>query len=71
MIIIILSNILALSLLLNVILGALLYKAKKLQTAKKPDANAQEVLSELLQGPAVFRIECIDAGSIIQWRGKD
>lgn len=71
MIDLILANILVASLILNVTLGVLIYRHKNKPLNKAPDANAQEVLGQLMSGPAVFRIECIENGSIIQWRGQD
>jgi len=41
--------------------------------SKKPalDDTAQKLLSSILSGPAVVRIEVIDKGSIIQYRGPN
>lgn len=64
-----LSLTLVLSLVTNVILFlGLLYFYKK-SKEKKLDANAQEMMAELFAGPAVFKIEIIDRGSILQWKG--
>lgn len=67
MITMLLSTALGGSLLANAFLAYLLRKKPKQNP--QPDANAQEVLAELLAGPAVFRIEAIDRGSLIQWKG--
>lgn len=57
-------------------LGILLFKERQRNaelsaqlSAKQPDATAQELLSEILAGPAVVKIEVIDRGSLLQWKG--
>lgn len=64
----ILSFALGLSLTLNAAVIFFLVKLRKQIKQKQPDANAQEVLAELLSGPAVVRIEVIEKNSLIQWR---
>lgn len=68
MINIIIANILAISLIINIALGFSLYKLSKKLKQKKPDASAQEVLAEIMSGPAVLRIEVVDRDSLIQWK---
>lgn len=51
---------------LNVIL---LFKFSSLQTKPKLGKNAQALLSEILAGPTVVRIELIEKDSILQWKG--
>jgi len=46
------------------------YRLQKIMKTKQPDATAQHVLSELMAGPAVLRIEVIEKGSIMQWRSR-
>lgn len=48
----------------------LLEKIKKQYKSRSPDANAQEVLSQLMAGPVVIRIELIEKGSLVQWRNS-
>jgi len=57
------------SLILNIVLGYVTYRLQKKSKYKKPDANAQEVLAEILAGPTVVKIEVIERDSLIQWRG--
>lgn len=64
----ILPLVLGLSVVLNIILAFFLIRFKRNLPKKQPDANAQEVMAELMAGPAVFRIEIVDKGSILQWR---
>ncbi len=54
------------SVFINLALGFKLYQVT--HEKKKPDANAQEILSELFSGPVVLRIELIEKNSIMQWR---
>jgi hypothetical protein len=51
-------------------LGLVFYisNLKKQIKKPKPDLNAQEVLSELMAGPALIRVEVIERDSLIQWR---
>lgn len=68
MINIIIANILAISLIFNIVLGIFVYKLHKKSKQKKPDATAQEVLAEILAGPAIIKVEIVERDSIIQWR---
>lgn len=60
--------ILGISLFTNLALIFTVFNLRAKRRQAKPDASAQEVLSELMAGPAVFKIEVIDRNSLIQWR---
>lgn len=68
MINLVIGNILAVSLLSNAALCFYLYKLRKKLKQKKPDATAQEVLAEIMAGPAVLKIDVVERDSLIQWR---
>lgn len=70
MFIIPLSVSLSVSIAMNLIFLIYLSKLKNKIKARQPDANAQEVLSELMAGPVVMKIELIEKGSIVQWRAN-
>tara|TARA_R110000796_G_scaffold142352_1_gene258893 strand:+ start:1829 stop:2044 length:216 start_codon:yes stop_codon:yes gene_type:complete len=57
----------AFSFLLNVFLAYKLFRSKKEKALSK---SAQELLSEILSGPTVVRIEVIEKDSILQWKGR-
>lgn len=54
------------SLSVNAVLTYLIISRKKRKTL---DTTAQQVLSELMAGPAIIKVEVIDRGSLIQWKG--
>lgn len=56
-----------LSILLNVFL---IFHKIKSKPQKKLDLSAQELLSEILAGPAVVRIDVIEKDSILMWKGR-
>lgn len=60
--------VLGISLLTNLALVLTVVNLRTKRRNQKPDASAQEVLSELMAGPAVVKIEVIDRDSLIQWR---
>lgn len=60
--------VLAISLLTNLALILTVINLRAKRREPKPDASAQEVLAELMAGPAVFKIEVVDRNSLIQWR---
>lgn len=64
--------IIAICLVLSLVFNAYLYsQIKKKPENKTLDQNAQDLLAEILQGPAVVKIEVIDRGSLLQWRPRN
>ena len=70
MIVISLSIALGITLPLLIVLSYYCYYLRKMTKHKLPDATAQEVLSELMAGPIVMKMELIEKGSIVQWRNR-
>ncbi len=68
MINLIVANILAISLISNIVLSFFTYRLYKKSKQKKPDATAQEVLAEIMAGPAILKIEVVERDSLIEWR---
>lgn len=59
---------LALSVSINLALGYYCYLLKKRSKHKKLDQTAQELLAEIMSGPAVVKVDLVERDSIIQWR---
>lgn len=68
MINLIVANLLAISVVSNVVLAVLLHRLHKKSKQKKPDMTAQELLAEIMAGPAVIKVEVVERDSILMWR---
>ncbi len=45
------------------------YKVNKSKSNTQLDKDAQALLTELMSGPAVVKIEIVDKHSLIHWKG--
>jgi len=64
-----LSILLTVSFLANIVFSLYLLKVRDQKKVEKLDKTAEDLLGQLLIGPAIVKIEVIEKGSLLQWKG--